>query len=64
MAKHFQIGKVLRDALLLERGDEVVIGVEVGNDLEAALERDDLSLEMPLQDPNTAESGSAWSNMI
>jgi hypothetical protein len=64
MAKHFQIGKVLRDALLLERGDEVVIGVEIGYDLESTLERDDLSLEMSLQDADTAGSRSVWSSLI
>lgn len=39
----------MRDApLLFQRSDERVVGVEVGDHLEATLQRDDLPFEMPL----------------
>jgi hypothetical protein len=52
--EHLEVGEVVGDALLFERGDEGVVGVEVGDDLEAAGEGDDLAFEMTLKD---AEGG-------
>lgn len=51
VAQHLEIREVLRDCLLLERSDKRVIGVEIGNDLESAFERDDLPFEVSLQNP-------------
>lgn len=48
--KHLEVGKVLGNALLLERLHKGVVRVQVRDDLESALERYDLPLEMPLQD--------------
>jgi hypothetical protein len=48
VTEHLEVCKVVGDALLLERGDERVVRVEVGNDLEASLEGDDLAFEVAL----------------
>lgn len=48
MTKHFQVCKVVRDTWLLERLHERVIRVEISYDLEPALERDYLALEVTL----------------
>lgn len=46
-----------RDApLLFERSDERVVGIEVGDHLEAALQGDDLAFEVSLQ------NAARWSN--
>lgn len=48
--KHLEVSKVLRDALLLERLHKGMVRVQVGNDLEPALERYDLPLQVTLED--------------
>lgn len=53
VAEHLEISEIVGDTLLLERGDECMIGVEVGDDLEAAGEGDDLAFQMALKDAGT-----------
>lgn len=50
LAEHLQIRKFLGHPWLFERGNECVVGVQVGNHLETAIERDDLALDVFLQD--------------
>jgi hypothetical protein len=54
VTQHLEVCKVVGDALLLERGDKGVIRIEVGNDLKASLEGDDLALEVALEDTTEA----------
>jgi hypothetical protein len=50
LAEHLQVRKLLGHPRLLERGDKGVVGVEVGDHLKTAIERDDLALDVFLQD--------------
>lgn len=50
LAEHLQVRKLLGHSRLLERGDKGVVGVEVGDHLKAAIKRDNLALDVFLQD--------------
>jgi hypothetical protein len=60
MSEHLEVGKVLGDALLLERRHERVVRVQVCNDLEPALERDDLPLQVALENAVLLASHRHW----
>lgn len=50
MPQHLQMREILRNRGNFQRGDERVVTIQVRDDLEAAAQRNDLSLDMLLQD--------------
>jgi hypothetical protein len=56
MAEHLQVGKVARDAGYFERSDKRMVCVEIGDDLKASFERDDLAFDVLLQNPAYSQS--------
>lgn len=59
VSEHLEVCKVVRDALLLERLDKGMVRVQVGDDLETTLERDDLALQVALQDSEGCQLAGA-----
>ena len=59
MPEHLQVRELLDVLLHAQRRDEAMVRVQVGDDLEAALERDDLPLDVLLQDTSRADVSTA-----
>ena len=62
VAQNLEIGEITRDRRNLQRCDEPVICVEIRNDLESAFERNNLSLDVFLDDPGPRVSGRCARN--
>ena len=50
VSEHLEVREILCYSLLLQRGDESVVGIEVCYDLETAFERYDLAFQVALED--------------
>ena len=55
LTEHLEIRKLFRHTRLLQGGNKGVVSVKIRYHLETAVERDDLSLDVLLQDADTRE---------